>query len=155
MLDSNQRVAAMLHTGDSSVHPALKSQPVLQQHSTGTKQQAAPSALHTGDSGVHPTLVSQQQTYHPKPAVHQTPSSAMHTGDSHAQAVLSSSTPDRVEEARVAHHSSPSSNFDSERDGAEQGSVLGPPPTGPPSTVSRSGRVVYRAAKVGANQSWR
>ena len=45
-----------------------------------------------------------------------------------------------------AHQSTPSS--DAEQDGAEVRSALGPPPTGPPSTVSRSGRVVHRAAKV-------
>ena len=53
---------------------------------------------------------------------------------------------DRVEEPRQKGQSPPLS--DVEQDRAEAESALGPPPTGPPSTVSRSGRVVYRAAKV-------
>ena len=159
ILDTNQQVYAMLHSGGSSMHPALQSGPLqqhnigmhsalhlgpLQQHSTAQRQQLD---LHTGDSSIHPMLKSVQQTQQPSVTAQQKMSAAEQTNDSRAQAVLSSSTPDKFEEPRVLHQSSPS--YGSQQDRAEQGSAFGPAPTGPPSTtVSRSGRIVHRAAKV-------
>jgi len=180
ILDSHQRVAAMLCTGDSTVHPILKSVPVQQpntsygqqgpgerQHTTGdrqlNRQRESSSALYTGDSSMQPGATSEQQTHHPHVSTHQGSQSPMYTNhdkahqetsyskapnhlrDDHALAMLSSSTPDRMEEPTLGRQSSASSGSDNE---AEQRSARGPAPTGPPSTVSRSGRIVHRAAKV-------
>lgn len=187
ILDSHQRVAAMLRTGDSTVHPILKSVPLQQsnmsygqqgpgerqqgpggrQHTTGNRQlnrqpQSA-SALYTGDSSMQPGSTSEQQTHHPPVGTHQGSQSPLYTShdkahqetsyskapnhikDDRAHAMLSSSTPDRLEEPTLGRQSSASSGSN---DGAEQRSARGPAPTGPPSTVSRSGRIVHRAAKV-------
>ena len=170
ILDSHQRVTAMLRTGDSTVHPVLKTVAVQEpsasykapspgerehrpgngqpntgsgQNAVANGQQAIPVGLHTGDRNVQPAATSEQYTHYPRQDLKESLSSAVHPPD--GQAMLSSATPDRLEEPRVAHQSLPSS--DSE-DGAEQRSARGPAPTGPPSTVSRSGRVVQRAAKV-------
>ncbi|DBB00250.1 TPA: hypothetical protein ACH3X1_014079 [Trebouxia sp. C0004] len=179
LLDSHQRVAAMLRTGDSTVHPILKSVP-LQQPNTSYEQQApgerqqAPGnrqldrqqqsspALYTGDSSMQPGATSEQQTHQRHVAARQGSQSPKYTdhdkahqetsyskapknlGDDRAHAMLSSSTPDRMEEPTLGRRSSASSGSDNE---AEQRSAWGPAPTGPPSTVSRSGRIVHRAAK--------
>ena len=180
ILDSHQRVAAMLRTGDSTVHPILKSVPLQQpntsygQHGLGERQDAtgnrqldrqpqSSSALYTGDSSMQPGVTSEQQTQHPFVGTHQGSQSPMYTShdkahqeisyskapnhvkDDRAHAMLSSSTPDRMEEPTLGNQSSTSSDSDN---GAEQRSARGPAPTGPPSTVSRSGRIVHRAAKV-------
>ncbi len=180
ILDSHQRVAAMLRTGDSTVHPILKSVPVQQPNTTyqqqgpGERQQGtgdrqldrqprSSSALYTGDSSMQPGVTSEQQSHHTHVATHQGSQSPMYTShdkahqeisyskapnyikDDRAHAMLSSSTPDRMEEPTLGRQSSASSGSN---DGAEQRSARGPAPTGPPSTVSRSGRIVHRAAKV-------
>ncbi|KAA6419179.1 MAG: hypothetical protein FRX49_10919 [Trebouxia sp. A1-2] len=179
ILDSHQRVAAMLRSGDSTVHPILKSVPVQQpnmgygqpdpgerQHTTGDRhldrQPQGSSALYTGESSMQPGAVSEHQTHHPHVGTHQGSQSPMysshdrahqetsyskapnHLRDERAHAMLSSSTPDRMEEPTLGRQASASSGSNDE---AEQRSARGPAPTGPPSTVSRSGRVVHRAAK--------
>lgn len=141
MLHTSHQPTSALHSGHSVTHPELDP-PQLRYPSTMQDQYAAGNAMYAGSSCLHESSKQQQNGMEPS---QQQPMSAIYTGDSHAHPMLSSSTPDRQELPYTGRHSSPS--CDSVQDRAERQNAFGPVPTAPPSTVSRNGRIVERAAK--------
>lgn len=152
---------AALHSGHSTIYPMLHTSPALHSNHSVNRLELDPAQLQhvsaaqdqciinnplfADDSCFHDTQQQQHEAADPEPAQQQ-PTSVLHTSDSHGQAMLSASTPDRQELPYTGRQSSPS--CDSVQDGAERGNAFRPVPTAPPSTVSRNGRIVERAAKV-------
>ena len=147
MLHTNQSAAPALYSGHSVGCPDLNSRAPPNFPAAVSDQHENSKALHTGSSGKHPSAEQHQVDWNQQQQQQQQQSvPALFTGDSSAQPMLSSSTPDRMETPYAGHQSSPS--CDSQQDGPARGNARGPAPTGPPSTVSRNGRIVERAAKV-------
>lgn len=142
MLHTSHPPTSVLHSGHSVARPE-PDPPQLRNHSAMQDHYAAGNTMYAGSSCLHDTSQQRPTTMEPS---QQQPTSAIYTGDSNAHPLLSSSTPDRQELPYTGHHSSPS--CDSAQERAERRSAFGPVPTGPPSTVSRNGRIVERAAKV-------
>lgn len=143
MFHTSHQPTSALHSGHSSAHHELDP-PQLRHPPAAQNQSAAGNATYAGSNYLHESSKQHQTAMEPS---QQQPASAIHTGDSNAHPMLSSSTPDRQELPYTGRQSSPS--CDSMQDGAERRNACGPFPTAPPSTVSRNGRIVERAAKVG------
>ena len=142
MLHTSHQPTSVLHSGHSVTRPE-HDPPQLRHHSAMQEQYAAGNTMYANSSFMHDSSQQRPATMEPS---RQQPTSAIYTGDSNAHPLLSSSTPDRQELPYTGRHSSPS--CDSTQEGAERRSAFGPVPTAPPSTVSRNGRIVERAAKV-------
>ena len=141
MLHTAQHGQSALHSGTSFNQPDLKPAPVFDQ---AKGQLEVQQSLQGKEANAQLSKADQQRS---AMGTRQQPSAAaVYTGDSGAQPMLSASTPDRQEMLHPGHHASPS--CDSQQAGAERGYAYRPAPTGPPSTVSRNGRIVERAAKV-------
>ena len=142
MFHASHQPTSALHSGHSVTRPELDP-PQLTHLSAAQSQYPAGNATYAGSSYLQ-ECSKYQTAMEPS---QQQPMSAIHTGDSNAHPMLSSSTPDRQELPNTGRQSSPS--CESMQDGAERRNAFGPVPTAPPSTVSRNGRIVERAAKVG------
>ena len=138
MLHTSHHAASALHSGHSIGRPELDS--------TQLRHPAAIQDQYVVNNPLYSGSNSSEQCQAPNQTALPQPKSGIHTGDSNAYPMLSSSTPDRQELPYTGRQSSPS--CDSVQDGAERGNAFGPVPTPPPSTVSRNGRIVERAAKV-------
>lgn len=142
MLHTVHQPISALHSGHSVTHPDFDP-PQLRHHSAMQDHYAAGNTMYAASNCLHDTSQQRPTTMEPS---QQQPTSAIYTGESNTHPLLSSSTPDRQELPYTGRHSSPS--CDSAQEGAERRSAFGPVPTGPPSTVSRNGRIVERVAKV-------
>ena len=143
LLHTSHQPTSALQSGHSVTRPELDP-PQLRHPPPMQDQYTAGNAMYTGSRCLHNSSKQRQSGMEPS---QQQPTSAIHTGDSNAHPMLSSSTPDRQEISYTGRQSSPS--CDSMQDGADRRNAFGPVPTGPPSTISRNGRIVERAAKVG------
>ena len=143
MLHTSHQPKSALHSGHSIARSELEP-PQLRHPAPIQDQYAAGNAMYADNTCLHEPSKQRQTAMEPS---QQQSMSAIHTGDSNAHPMLSSSTPDRQELPYTGRQSSPS--CESIQDGTERRNALGPVPTGPPSTISRNGRIVERAAKVG------